>query len=325
MNRTELLEALKSNIGRERRGQAQFLGYLSEVDERRLYLPEYPSLFEFCMEVLGLSDPSSSKRIQLARLSRKFPVVLELIGEGKLTMTNASLLARHLTEENHEKLLQQAQGKRKFEVERLVASIAPKPDVPDSVRPLPPTFASEGKPSYQPPPRRDVIKPLSEKSTKFAFCGDDETLAMYRTLQDRFRHTNPKGEMGILVKEAFKLLLEKTDPAREPERKVSPKPPAKHSRYVPEGIRRVVWQRDGGMCRQELPSGKRCKSTAFLELDHIIPWSLGGSSHDANNLRLLCRAHNQLKGGAGPGNPPRYPGTNQPGRNPDWGMPRPKQ
>ncbi len=37
---------------------------------------------------------------------------------------------------------------------------------------------------------------------------------------------------------------------------------------------------------------------AFLEIDHIVPFSLGGSSLDPTNLRLCCRIHNQFKGGA---------------------------
>jgi hypothetical protein len=40
-------------------------------------------------------------------------------------------------------------------------------------------------------------------------------------------------------------------------------------------------------------NGRRCEARAFLELDHEVPKALGGPA-DAENLRVLCRAHNQL-------------------------------
>jgi hypothetical protein len=40
--------------------------------------------------------------------------------------------------------------------------------------------------------------------------------------------------------------------------------------------------------------GKRCGSTWRLELDHVIPVALGGET-SVENLRVLCRAHNQYK------------------------------
>ena len=137
MTDAQLITALKSNMASERRSQAEFLSHLAEVDIRRLYLPEHTSLFRFCTQVLQLSEASTSKRIQVARLSRRFPLVLLLIGEGRLTMTNANLLAAHVTIDNHQTLFRQAEGKSKFEVEKIVAALAPKPDVPDSLHLLP--------------------------------------------------------------------------------------------------------------------------------------------------------------------------------------------
>ena len=55
----------------------------------------------------------------------------------------------------------------------------------------------------------------------------------------------------------------------------------------------IVWRRDGGRCAYLGPDGHRCGETAWLELDHIIPWARGGRSDEPGNIRLLCRAHNQ--------------------------------
>src|ERR1700722_20495591 len=84
MQDQELLQTLKALMKTERKGQAEFLFHLAEVDIRQLYLPEgFPSLFAYCTQVLGLSESSSAKRIQVVRLSRRFPQVLELMREGK--------------------------------------------------------------------------------------------------------------------------------------------------------------------------------------------------------------------------------------------------
>ena len=60
-------------------------------------------------------------------------------------------------------------------------------------------------------------------------------------------------------------------------------------------IKAPVWERDGGRCVFQTPEGRRCLERGRLEFDHVIPWALGGSNH-AGNVRLLCRAHNQLAG-----------------------------
>ena len=59
-------------------------------------------------------------------------------------------------------------------------------------------------------------------------------------------------------------------------------------RYIPAQIKREVWIRDQGRCTYP-----GCSSKYFLEYDHIQPVSLHGTS-TLENLRLLCRAHNQL-------------------------------
>jgi len=66
-------------------------------------------------------------------------------------------------------------------------------------------------------------------------------------------------------------------------------------RYIPQEVRRQVWIRDQGRCQHRDPrSGKVCNSQYLLEIDHRFPFSLGGS-HTPENLRLLCRVHNQYR------------------------------
>ena len=68
--------------------------------------------------------------------------------------------------------------------------------------------------------------------------------------------------------------------------------PKKHTRYVSQETRKLVWKRDGSRCSYVSPDGRRCEATSLLQFDHKIAWGQGGSSRDANNIRLLCSTHN---------------------------------
>jgi len=61
-----------------------------------------------------------------------------------------------------------------------------------------------------------------------------------------------------------------------------------HNRLIPTQVKIEVWQRDGGKCVQ-------CGSVDNLHFDHDIPFSKGGSSLTAHNVRLLCARHNLQK------------------------------
>ena len=68
----------------------------------------------------------------------------------------------------------------------------------------------------------------------------------------------------------------------------------KPKRYIPSKVRHRVWMRDQGKCTYVCPKTKRrCISEHLLQIDHIKPFSLGGSN-EVDNLRLLCANHNQF-------------------------------
>ena len=65
-----------------------------ELDVRRLYLGEgCSSLFTYCTQVLHLSEHAAYGRIEAARAARRFPVILELLTDGVVTLTAVTLLA----------------------------------------------------------------------------------------------------------------------------------------------------------------------------------------------------------------------------------------
>ena len=69
--------------------------------------------------------------------------------------------------------------------------------------------------------------------------------------------------------------------------------PRASGRAIPAAVRRQVWQRDGGRCSYvDRETGRRCNSRHMIEMDHLLPYALGGGA-DPENLRLVCRAHHR--------------------------------
>jgi hypothetical protein len=67
-----------------------------------------------------------------------------------------------------------------------------------------------------------------------------------------------------------------------------------NSRYIPAAVRDEMLARAGYRCSFVGVDGVRCTETAHLQIDHISPVALGGSSVP-DNLRVLCPAHNILE------------------------------
>jgi len=58
-----------------------------------------------------------------------------------------------------------------------------------------------------------------------------------------------------------------------------------HSRLIPTAVKLEVWARDKGEC-------VICHSKENLHFDHDVPFSKGGTSLTAKNVRILCMKHN---------------------------------
>jgi hypothetical protein len=106
-------------------------------------------------------------------------------------------------------------------------------------------------------------------------------------------------ELRTLLEKAKQIASEKNDPVffkkivkayireKQPRHRES-----KHTRRVPLHTAREIKKQAGYRCEYISPSGVRCSQTARLEIDHVRPYALGGSSRDKENLRCLCKTHN---------------------------------
>src|SRR6185295_12327117 len=175
----QLTHRLYELRGDERRILVEFLIYLAEVDRRRLYAAvSYSSLFAFCTDHLGLSKGATFRRITAARLTARFPILLEYLADGRLTLTTLAELRNVLEELGDTRLdeiLARAQGRNEDQVKELVAALRPQPAQPDLFRRAPaPQPASPAavaapecvEPREVPAPRERPagrIEPISEE------------------------------------------------------------------------------------------------------------------------------------------------------------------
>ena len=317
----ELLARLQRLVRADHALTARLLVHLGEVDARGLYRERaYPSMFEYCVEELHMSESEAYLRIHAARLGRRYPLVVQLLAQGSLHLTAIKLLSPQLTADNHVELLNRACGKSKRDIELMLAELAPRPDVPSRMRKLPEPVrrASHStpaplpnEPTIQPPetnqtpfvldaPRpRASTKPLSPGRYKLEFTAGQALYDKLQQLKDLLRHQVPNGDLAILVERALDVLIDQSmrqrfAQTRAPKKK-KPRPRTRRtrSRYIPRAVVRAVHQRDAGRCTFVSPDGKRCSERGLLELHHHVPYARGGEA-SVENLKLVCRAHNAL-------------------------------
>ena len=207
------------------------IALLAQLDARRLYLGAgCSSLFAYCTQVLHLSEHAAYGRIEAARTANMFPIVLDLLRDGSLTLTAITLLAPHLTPVNHRDVLRDARHKSKREVEHLLARLRPQPAVPATVRKLPAQtphdthVASTGEqgvehhgacvPSPRPAARPAVVAPLAPERYKVQFTMSRETHDKLRRVQDLLRHSIPDGDPAAIFDRALTLLLSDLERAK---------------------------------------------------------------------------------------------------------------
>ena len=139
----DLIETVARLVACERSATADLIAALAELDARRLYLGDgCASLFVYCTRRLHLSESAAYHRITAARTVGRFPLILDRLRDGALTLTAVGLLAPHLTDANHHAVLDEARHQGKRAVEEIVARLHARPDVAASVRKLPTLQAS---------------------------------------------------------------------------------------------------------------------------------------------------------------------------------------
>jgi hypothetical protein len=232
--------------------------------------------------------------MEAARAGRRFPLLIDLLLAGELTMTTALLLGRHLTEENHERLLRDARGRTKEQLKEMVATLAPKPDAPVVLRrvtpvALPtPTLPTPLDTRVGPPP---ALAPLAPARFRYQVTIGQKARDLLATARQL-----SSSDDEVLLERALELLVNEISRTKFAATEAPRTPGERHpdSRHVPAHVRRAVWARDGARCAYASPAGLRCEARHRLEFHHVKPYQAGGDATE-KNIELRCRAHNQYE------------------------------
>jgi len=329
----DLVARLDDLARRERLTTLEILFHLAEVDRRRLWRDlEYHSMFEYCTRRLRYSEGATLRRLRVARLIARYPDVHDRIRDGRLSLCAVSKIAPAVLDDGRADLLAAVEGKRLDQVDAIVATHRnPERPVRESIRllcverraarpPAPPVLAppakADGAEASPEPPRALPAPPASppaqrttiERVFRLQFGIDADTMTMFSRVQSiaatRARRHVDLSELFAILCDTY---LRRHDPVRRaqaragaerstPVTESQPGAPAatlRRRRDVPQAVRDAVFRRDGGRCTFVDAAGHRCEATLHLHLDHVRPFALGGTN-DAENLRLMCPAHNRL-------------------------------
>jgi hypothetical protein len=324
----ELLAGLSLLVQRGNELTAEVLAHLAELEERRLHLQlGFRSLFAYCVEALGLSEGSAGRRVAGARVCRRFPEAFELVARGDLHLSALCGLAPHLDAQNATELFAACCRKTRRQVDELLAARFPKPDVREQIRRLP--VRREIEPlsvdRFGVHLTADAeLRELIERARALAshrLPNNDLSSLMRVVLASFVKHEEARrfaiGRKPRRAKAGAPDAQASPVPATPPGgatpattsaeetalagSRASEVAPAaarfakrgKRSRYISAAVRRAVYLRDHARCSFVSDDGRRCESRALLELDHIEPWATQGDA-EVENIRLRCRAHNQL-------------------------------
>jgi hypothetical protein len=264
-------QALHRLVRFERENLTVILHHLREADRRRLYSKyRYSSLFDYAVKRFGYSEDQAWRRINAMRVLRDLPEIEDKIASGALSLTNLAQAQSLFRQEKkagrvrdtNDKLavLEKIENCSKREAEKIFAVEAPQPK-------------------------------FESKAIERKLIVSEELGAKLKRLEE----LKPNIEFHGLVELLADLGLATWDPLEKAKRRalcaetrVQPAPAQKQRvtiRHIPNEIKHALFLRDEGRCTN-------CGSKINIEIDHILPFALGGTN-DLANLRLLCRSCNQ--------------------------------
>ena len=294
----------------------------------------YDSVWKLLVERLGYSPAAASRRVAAMRCVMKCPRALDMLRARRTTLSALHTVAKTLcASDDPDTVLDAIDGATQVEVERVVARHRPVVRTVERVRRkavkkpgergTSPTVSRTGSARSDSAANADlfaddahvaVATEATEERVQLTFS---LSAADHERLEAAKRRLSSKYPEGMTTEQLFLELLalhetksgskeavgkgkerEATSNRRAAEAAAatptSAAEPARRSRRVPAATRREVFGRDGHRCTFVAADGTRCTSRHDLEIDHVVPWALGGT-HEPSNLRVLCAVHNRRR------------------------------
>ncbi len=298
---SELIERTEKVVLQEREMTNSVLDHLREIESRRLYARlGYSSMFDYCTKHLKYCNASAQLRIDAMRLAVELPEIKESLENGSLNLSVIGSFQKFVRHEKQRKksystrekkeLLKQVETKSRLEAEKILAKISPE------------AFPQE------------KMRVLNETQSELRFVADEELLELMSQMKAKLRQKgNTDPSYLDIIKAGLRKALKVTSP-KEVKDEVTKKDklerahvsstspdevmPSEQSQigrvYITVSKKKMAFIRANEQCTFISPlTGKRCTEKYFLQVEHIVPVAMGGSS-EQENLTFLCACHNRL-------------------------------
>ncbi len=280
-------------VKKENELSAQILRNLQMIYYQKIHLEMgYSGIYVFCVEELGMSEGTAQRRCDALKISEFVPELPEKIEKGEISLAKIAHVAIFVRQE----LKETGRVFGKKEIKKLVEEVQTKSTDCEVRKHL----MAQSEQVHAPIP--DQVKVVTGGRTVVQFEVDDEWLRLLEQIKDLESHQGQRS-LREVTRNVFKEHLQRKHPAfkKVPKRDiivqsqlslVQPPRGGDRSRYIPHGTRREVWIKDKSCCSFLDPvTGKRCGSTFRLQIEHLQPFSMGGT-HEPENLSLRCQGHN---------------------------------
>lgn len=288
---------------RYKRAEAELVEILQQVEHERVFIKRgHASLFAYVTSELGLGESTAYTLITVARKAREVPQLMEALGSGQMTLSNARRVASVLTPENQQEWLQKARELSNRRLEKEIAQARPEDRVQERA-------------SYVSGDRIKLVLGLSEREMLRLRRAQDllcqarqrpvsleETIVtltseylerndpVNKAKRNRVKHGSSHEKNGRVQDTARDPASTSTENAKS--RLTSEDELVTRREAIPAATLHQVYERDQGRCAHILPNGLRCNQARWLEIHHRVPVSQGGTN-SPENLITLCRNHHE--------------------------------
>ena len=267
-NDEELIQLGKNKVQAGLKIETEILHILAEIYRRRAFSKDGHSMFSFCTEVLKMGCNSANLRISNMFAMKSIPEIEEKLQSGVLNISNVAIAQKFFRQEKKKGKIYSIAEKK--EVLQKFENKSGHECIMELVKISPDALPKESR------------RQLSEDKVEIKIVIDQKLVAMLDQIKTQCSHKNPSMTDGELLQMLAEKFLERPKP-----RRTTPSSKEGSTRYIPKAVKREVAERDKNQCTYP-----GCKSKHQLEFDHIQPVAMGGKS-TSENLRLLCRVHNQ--------------------------------
>ncbi|MEW6055129.1 MAG: HNH endonuclease signature motif containing protein [Bdellovibrionota bacterium] len=313
-----------------REAEADLLDVLQKVEQHKVFIAVgCSSMFQYCVQILRLSENTAFNAITVARKSKEVPSLKQEVKAGRITLSSARRVTSVLTPKNQQKWLGLASRLPQRALEREIAKENPRTATREMA-----TYVSEHRLELKLGVSEKLIadlrrvqdllsqkrqKPVSleqalEAMTALYLESNDPVKKADRILGRVGRQSDSVGKTPQVATENHKVPAQYEDQisttqfgARRESRQVrtgapmsfmtAPQRLAEAQPVRPNrraailaGVRHKVFRKTKGQCTYRDSKGNRCNEQRWLHFHHIKPVSEGGENVQ-ENLTLLCRNH----------------------------------